>query len=85
MRWAPLGWVAARSGSPRGWTPSPLRHRRSPDWVSERRWLRGDGFEPYAQRQRMALAAPGSHTDNGGKCYPSCRIDLLPISPVVQG
>jgi hypothetical protein len=29
----------------------PLRHRRSPEWASERRWLRGDGFEPPSNRR----------------------------------
>src|SRR5207302_11499177 len=28
----------------KGMPAIPLRHRRSPRWVSERRWLRGDGF-----------------------------------------
>jgi len=23
---------------------TPLRHHHSPQWASERRWLRGDGF-----------------------------------------
>src|SRR5262249_50687887 len=34
---------AARSGSPRGWAPTPSAPRRSPRWASERRRLRGDG------------------------------------------
>jgi hypothetical protein len=27
----------------KGMAAAPHRHRRSPDWVNERRWLRGDG------------------------------------------
>jgi hypothetical protein len=30
--------------STKGMPATPLRHRRSPHWASERRWLRGDGF-----------------------------------------
>jgi len=35
MLWFTKGIVAA-----------PRRHRRSPHWASERRWLRGDGSKP---------------------------------------
>jgi hypothetical protein len=69
--------LEVRSGSPRGWTPSPLRHRRSPDRVSERRWLRGDGLELQSQSRDLSW--------NEAKCYPSCRIELLPILPVAHG